>query len=132
MDNSAVVLARLKTEVEALVTAGTLDTSFTVADNDLIPIDVPCIIIKSIDSDPKMLASGDFDWIGHGFIIAIIDSLDNYSNVYIDCYTFVVNQTEILLRNFVQSKTISKPKWRSGIYGNKKAVKSTTVVSVEG
>jgi len=108
-------------KIEELIEAGTLDTDFTVQDNDIETGDVPLIIVQLGTSDVTNMGTGGTAYTGFNLNLKVIDKISNHSNVYRTTHLFIIEAFEIILDN-IQCNS-GKLKHDDGIYDGSKSAK---------
>ena len=116
--------------INALISAGTIDSNFSTQDNDIDKGTLPLVIVDIKTSDPSEygnLASGDTALLDHALELIVIVPNSDHSKIMRTARNFAIDNFDIILKNI--SVNCGTAFHESGFYTGKRCVRVRAAIT---
>lgn len=116
--------------INALISAGTVDSNFSTQDNDLDKGTLPLVIVDIKTSDPGEygnLASGQTALLDHTLELIVVVPISDHGNVMRTARNFAIDNFDIILKNI--SVNCGTAFHQPGFYNEKKCVRVKAAIA---
>ncbi len=119
-------------KIQTLIDDESIDTSFTIIDNELNFSDLPLIIVNIDTTGITNLSSGGTAFSGFRLKLIVMDKITNHSNIFRTARIFIIDTMETILDNVNLDITPPEIKHEDGLWNNRKCVRVVAMLDSYG